>query len=146
VRTTHLIAAAVVVLSAAGLIGFNWWRTQTANISVAKAWNVEGPPCPTLTAVEFEAGRYTAAKSFDYDGILIARHSGHVSCSDVKQGGGKSLFVDRVCQFTSPAVITVTSAKGAYYFAPGAGHGATVAIHDGVPRCVLGSTFTLQDG
>jgi hypothetical protein len=147
VRTTHLVGVLVVALSAAGLIGFNWWQAQHKNVGVAQAWDIQGPPCPSLSQADFEARGFRAPKTFDYDGILIGRNAGAVSCADVKQGGGKGLFIDRVCQFTSAAAITVKTPKGAgFYFTPGVGKGATIVIHDGAPRCVMASKFTLQDG
>jgi hypothetical protein len=139
--TVALVGMAPVVL----LVAHIYLREQNANVAVAKAWDIKGAPCPTLTAAEFAQKRYTAKKTFDYDGILIGRHSGHVSCSDVKQGGGRSLFVDRVCQFTSPAVITVTTKAGAFFFVPGVGQPATVIVHGAQPRCVMASDYTLEN-
>lgn len=140
----HIVIAVVVITAAAGLIAFQLVRDRDAAIATAKAWDVQGPPCPALGRAEFQARRYTAPKTFDYDGILIGRVAGDVSCSDVKANGGRGLETDKACQFTSPAVVTVTSRAGAFFFVPGAGHPATLHIHQGVPSCVMASNFTLQ--
>ena len=43
--------------------------------------------------------------------------------------------------FSKALLLKVTTAKGAFYFAPGTGKPATVMTRDGVPRCVLASNF-----
>lgn len=138
------IVVALGLLPVAALYGHDFLIHRAQDIGVAKAWAIDGPPCPALTAGDFAARGFKVRSSFDYDGIAIGRHSGHVSCSDVKQGGGTGLFIDRVCQFTSPQVITVTSKAGAFYFVPGVGQPASIVIHDGKPRCVMASKYTLK--
>jgi hypothetical protein len=140
----HLIGGIAVAVAAAGFLGFNFLTERHKNVSVAQAWDLKGPPCPTITAETFAAQYKRARQVFDYDGIAIGRHSGNVSCSDVKQKGGKGLMVDRICQFTGPTVITVTSSRGAFYFVPGVGHPATISIHEGQARCVLASNYTIN--
>ena len=53
---------------------------------------------------------------------------------------GRTEFIP-VCQFSGPSLLTVTTAKGTFYFAPGTGKPATVMTRDGVPSCVLASNF-----
>ena len=140
----HVIGAVVVVTTGIGLVTFEAVRNRNANIATAKAWNIQGPPCPAFTQAEFQAKRYTALKTFDYDGIAIGRTAGDANCSDIKEAGGKGLGTDKVCQFTSPATLTVVSKAGSYFFVPGAGQPASLIIHRDVPRCVMASNFTLQ--
>ena len=90
------------------------------------------------------ARHYRLPKTFDYDGVTLGRVAGDVSCSDVKDDGGKGFGTDKVCQFTSPATLTVATPVGVTYYEPGVGQPATLSIHRDVPRCVLASKFTLQ--
>ncbi|MDB5462844.1 MAG: hypothetical protein JWP23_1233 [Phenylobacterium sp.] len=140
----HVIGAVVVITTGIGLVTFEAVRNRNANIATAKAWDIQGPPCPALTEAEFRAKRYTALKTFDYDSIAIGRTAGDANCSDIKEAGGKGLGTDKVCQFTSPATLTVVSKAGSYFFVPGAGQPASLIIHRDVPRCVMASNFTLQ--
>ena len=140
----HVIGAVVVLTAAIGLITVQFVRDRNAHITTAKAWNIQGPPCPAFTEAEFQAKRYTALKTFDYDGTVIGRTAGDASCSDVRDAGGKGLGTDKVCQFTSPATLTVASKAGSWFFVPGAGQPASLIIHRDVPRCVMASNFTLQ--
>ena len=140
----HVIGAVVVITTGIGLVTFEAIRSRNAQIATARAWAIQGPPCPTLTQAEFQAKRYTALKTFDYDGIAIGRTAGDASCSDVKEAGGKGLGTDKVCQFTSPATLTVVSKARSWFFVPGAGQPASLIIHRDAPRCVMASNFTLQ--
>jgi hypothetical protein len=140
----HVIGAAVVLTAGIGLVTFQFMRDRDSHIATAKAWDIQGPPCPALTAAEFGAKRYTALKTFDYDGTAIGRTAGDASCSDVRDAGGKGLGTDKVCQFTSPATLTVTSKAGSWFFVPGAGQPASLIIHRDMPRCVMASNFTLK--
>jgi hypothetical protein len=141
---THVIGAVVVATAAAGLIAYNVVRERGANVATARAWDIKGPPCAALTVADWTARRYKAEKHFDYDGVDIGRHAGDASCSDVKDRGGTGFGTIRVCQFTSPAVLTLTSRKGAFYFVPGVGQPASLIIEDDTPRCVMASNYTLN--
>jgi len=140
----HVIGAVVVLSAGIGLVTFQFVRDRDANIATAKAWDIKGPPCPLLSQAEFQAKRYTALKTFDYDGVTIGRTAGDASCSDVKSGGGKGFSTDKVCQFTSPATLTVVSKAGSWFFVPGVGQPSTLSIHHDAPKCVMASKFTLQ--
>ena len=140
----HVIGAVVVISVVIAGAAMEFAKTRKANIATAKAWDIQGPPCPALTRAEFAAKRYTALKTFPYDEVTIGRTAGDVSCSDVKENGGAGFGTDRVCQFTSPATLTVVSKTSAYFFVPGPGQPSTLIVHKGVPRCVMASKFTLQ--
>lgn len=140
----HVISAVVVVTLGIGLVAFQAGKSRDAAIAHAKDWNIQGPPCPSLTAAEFAAKHYTAKKTFPYEEVTLGRLAGDASCSDVKDDGGKGFGTDKVCQFTAPATLTVTTDKASYYFVPGVGQPSTIIIHRGVARCVMASKFTMQ--
>lgn len=140
----HVVGAVVVLTAAIGLVSFQLVRDRQAAIATAKAWEVQGAACPAMTQADFQAKHYTALKTFDYDGTTIGRTAGDVSCSDVKAGGGRGFATDKVCQFTSPATLTVASKAGTWFFVPGAGQPASLYIHHDAPRCIMASKFTLQ--
>lgn len=109
--------------------------------AASQAALVDGPPCPTLTPAAFAASKLQPKKAFIFNEIRFARRYGHADCSTladpVRKGGA---FIP-VCQFTSPAVISVTTHKGEFYFEPGVGRSATVFVPDTGPRCVLAAKF-----
>jgi hypothetical protein len=140
----HAIGAVVVITAGASLLTVQFVKDRNAHIATAKAWDIQGPPCPALAQAEFMAKRYTAMKTFPYDDVTIGRTAGDASCSDVRDKGGKGFGTNKVCQFTSPATLTVISPAGSWFFVPGAGQPSTLIIHKGVPRCVMASKFTLQ--
>jgi hypothetical protein len=139
-----LIGLAVALGGLAALLAVNWAYHRTNAIGVAQAWTIDGPPCPTLSRAAFVSGGHSAPRSFEYDGVVFGRQAGHVSCQDVAYGGGRGLGVFPVCQFTSPAVLTVKTRKDEVVYAPGVGQAATVAVQHGEPRCVLASKFTVN--
>jgi hypothetical protein len=140
----HVIGAVVVITAAIGMLTYEFVRDRNANIATAKAWDIQGPPCPALTQAEWTARHLLAPKTFDYDGVTLGRWSGDASCSDVKAGGGTGLRTDKICQFTNPSVLTVMSPAGRYFYNVGIGQPATLSIHRDVPRCVLASKFTRE--
>jgi hypothetical protein len=128
----------------AWLGGGEFLKRRAAAVVTAKEWAIDGDPCPTITAAEFAAKKYRLRMSFDYGGAQFARAAGHVSCAAVAYKGGKGLGEFPVCQFTSPAVVKVTTKKGEVYFVPGIGKPATVSVPHGVGACVMNSTFKLN--
>jgi hypothetical protein len=145
ISMVHVVSAVVALTAAAGLITFQLVKDRQSSVDTFKIWQVKGPPCPSLNEADFAAKHLTALKTFDYDGTTIGRTAGDVSCSDVKSGGGKGFSTDKVCQFTSPATLTVTVKGATYFFNPGVGHPASLYIHHDVPSCILASNFTLQN-
>ncbi len=140
----HIVGGAIVSTLAVAALTTEYVHDRAAHIATAKAWNIQGPPCPALSEAEFRAKRWAAPKTFRYDTVTLGRAAGDASCSDVRQDGGKGLFSDKVCQFTSPAALTVVTKSGRYYFLPGVGQPATIIIHQDAPKCVMASNFTLQ--
>ncbi len=141
----HVLGGAIVSTLAVGALAFEYVHDRRVHIATAKAWDIQGPPCPALNETEFHAKRWVANKTFNYDGVVLGRAAGDASCSDVRQDGGRGLFSDKVCQFTSPAVLTVVTKSSRDFFLPGVGQPATITIHNDVPKCVMASTFTLQN-
>jgi hypothetical protein len=140
----HVIGAVVVITAGFSLVTFQFVRDRNAHIAAARAWDIQGPPCPRLTEAQWAAKHEKAPKTFDYDGITLGRWSGDASCSDVHDKGGAGFGVDKVCQFTSPLALSVASRAGTFYFLPDVGKPATVRIHKDVASCVMASKFTLQ--
>lgn len=118
-------------------------QNRNAKIAEAESWNVQGAPCPELTAAAFAAGHMVAPKKFTYDAFTLGRASGHVSCNQVGAGGGHKLGAVLVCQFTSPTMMTVKTPAGAFFYNPGVGRPASVVIEKNLPRCVMASNFRL---
>jgi hypothetical protein len=140
-----------VLLAVLGAIVYRYWSGQVAE---AREWSISGPPCPALGRAQFlAAGLQPAADgdvrgfpdiSEDYDGVRFARRFGYISCADVRENGGLSLDSHPVCQFTRPEVLTITTARGVFYFNTGISAPATVSVKDGVPRCVMANRFKIN--
>ena len=127
-------AAIVVGMVATGIAA----HLRRANAIAASAASVDpavlaGDPCPTLTKADYEARGAKAKQVFITNDIRYERRFGHADCNVVADGGGFA----PVCQFSGPALLVVTTPKGAFYFAPGTGRAATVVTRDGTPSCVL---------
>lgn len=140
----HVLGAVIVLGVGAVVVTLQLVRERNDAVATARKWDIKGPACPALSEAEFRAGRQLAPKTFDYDGATIGRIAGDVSCSDVKDDGGKGFGTDKVCQFTAPATLTAVTPAGRFFFVPGPGQPATLRIHKDVATCVMASTFTLQ--
>ena len=138
----HVIGAVLVIAAGSGFLAYELLRDRHDNIATANAWDIKGPPCPQLTAAQWEARHLKARQIFDYDGRKIGRWSGDANCNDVHDKGGGGLFVDRICQFTNPTNLMVQTPKGTFYYDTGVGQPATLSIHKDEPKCVLASKYT----
>jgi hypothetical protein len=119
---------------------WSWNRHIEAAVANAKAWTITGPPCPTLTRQAYLAGAVHADHAFQLGDVGFARAYGHVSCNFIANDGGRGLGDYPVCQFTSPAVLRITTPQAEVYFFPSTGP-ATVSVPHGTPRCVMASRF-----
>lgn len=136
--------AALIFLGFAGwLYGGDYLRQRNLAFGRAAEAEVAGPPCPQLTEAEFTARKLKAPKATNYENVVFARQFGHLDCRALRYGAGWGTETYPVCQFTSPNVVTVTTDKGRWFFAPGMGKPATVAVPRGEARCVMDSNFTL---
>jgi hypothetical protein len=141
-RSFPLMLGAAVVIGAVavGVTGYQK-RAQAlaAGAEAAKLAQIDGPPCQTLTGEEYVARGSKANKTFVFDEIRFDRRYGHVDCNSVSTGQG--LGYVPVCQFSGPSLLVVTTPKGSFYFAPGAGKPTTVITEDGTPRCIVDGNF-----
>jgi len=100
---------------------------------------IVGPPCPSLTADaarrSLKAQDVALSYVFDFNGDTFGRVFGYADCSVAASSDGIGSY--DVCQFTSPAVLYVKTARSEAYFAPGVGRKATVMTRDGAPSCVM---------
>ncbi len=106
----------------------------------ARAWTVVGPPCPQVTKAVFDAQPFQARQVTNINGVRWARSSATIMCQGIASDGGRGAVLDPVCQFSSPRVLRITTAKGDFYFVPGLGQKATVTVKDGVATCVMGAS------
>lgn len=123
----------------------SWLQQTPGNVANARRWTVPGPPCPALTAAAFAASPVQVRLRFEYDEVTFERAFGHVYCDAIHDNGGLGPGSHPACQFTSPAVLKVTTSKGAFYFFPSTGP-ATVAVTDDIPTCVRGGWFKGSPG
>jgi len=140
------VGLVALVVGAPLLIGtavVSWLLQRQQAIAEASAWNISGPPCPTLTLAEYQTRPQHPFESFNYEGIGFGRLYGHVSCNAVVNNGGTGFGTFPECQFTSAAIIKVTAPSGEVYYATGS-QPATVAVHRGQPSCVMNGHFTGQ--
>lgn len=139
-----MVAGGLVFLAFVGwLLGGDYLRQRDLALGRAGEAKVEGPPCPQLTAAEFAQRGLKAPKATNYENIIFARQFGHMDCSALRYGAGWGTETYPVCQFTSPSALRVKTDKGEWFFAPGPGKPATVAVPRGEPTCVMDSNFTL---
>ena len=122
-------------------------HARDLRMAEAAAWDIDGPPCPTLDATGFAAKGYKQKYHHQYVGTEFTRSSGHVSCKEVGADGGRSMnkFV-YVCQFNSPIGLTVTRGGKTTYYDLGAGQPASVTLREdrAAPRCVTAAGATLN--
>ena len=137
-----MLVGAIVVGGVAVGVTSHMKRTGLLAASTAKVQpeTLVGEPCPVLTREEYEARGSKAKQAFITNDIRYERRYGHADCSVIAAEKGGTEFIP-VCQFSGPSLLTVTTAKGTFYFAPGTGKPATVMTRDGVPSCVLASNF-----
>jgi hypothetical protein len=137
--------AVAVTATIVGVLEFHLIQLKhAANQAGAAQWDVAGPPCPSLNATQFVQRGLTAPQAFAYNDLVIGRKVGHASCGAAGDDHGRSLWTHEVCEFTGPVVLRVKSPKGEFFFEPGVGQPATVAMSHGVPHCVMGSNFTIS--
>ena len=146
-----LLVGLIALAAGLGLLLFRYWSNEVAE---TRAWTIAGPPCPALThQALISAGLQPAAEgdirgfpdiSEGYDGAIFARRFGYLSCAVIRENGGLSLDTYPVCQFSRPVVLTITTAKGTFYFHTGDSAPATVSVKGGVPSCVMANRFKID--
>jgi hypothetical protein len=133
------IAAAALVLL--GLIAISfvpaWIKHRNEAMAEAARFAIDGPPCPAASEAQFAAGQHVTPQGLTFGEVRFERQYGHASCSTLRYDGGKALETYPVCQFVSPAALTVVTPKGRFHFLPGLGQSATVFVEHDQPRCVM---------
>jgi len=130
------VLAVVVSLPLIGI--YATWSDQRA---MRRAWNISGPSCPVAALPPPSGSERRPLAVFDYGDVSFSRKFGHVSCVAPREGGLFTRTTYRVCQFSAPALIGVTTAERTVFYAPGVGRRATVAVRGGTPSCVVGGWF-----
>src|SRR5579872_7519331 len=97
-----VIVSVMAVSGAAAFFAYDILRARHADIATAAAWDIKGAACAQLTLAQWNAKHLKVREATNYDGRMIGRWSGDVSCSDVKDHGGAGFGTDRICQFTNP--------------------------------------------
>ena len=113
-------------------------RESTAE---TEAGEIIGKACPQVLHGAFTSP-LRPINTFDYNGLTFGHRFGAAECSVTAGKGG--LFGTgyvNLCQFSSPAVVSVSSAKGTFYWEPGVGQEVTVFVDHGKPRCVMSSPY-----
>lgn len=142
-KVTLGVSALIFLGFAAWLYGGDYLRQRELALGRAGEAKVEGPPCPQLTAAEFAARKLKVTKATNYENIIFARQFGHMDCRTLRYGAGWGTAIYPVCQFTSPNALSVKTPKSEWFYAPGPGQPATIAVPHGEARCVMGSNFRL---
>ena len=141
--TTPIMAG----LAALVAVGVTVWvvRDQARQIREATvetgASAIVGPACPPVLHGAFTSP-LRPVNTFDFNGLTFGHRFGAAECSVT--AGKRSLFgagYVNLCQFSSPAVVSVTSDKGTFVWEPGVGQEITVFVDRGAPRCVMASPY-----
>ncbi len=122
----------------------NYREAIARHVADAKAWRIEGPPCPPSTKARFMGVHHKPPQRFEFEGVVFFRRYGHVECAAIRDRAGRGDHLYDVCQFTSPGDLMVRTPSGDWYFQPGPGQPATVSTAGPSPRCVMASNFTLN--
>jgi hypothetical protein len=134
----NLSGLMLVILAVPALTVYETWSEQAA---MRRAWNIVGPACPVVEASPTLFGA-KGPKAFDYGEIRFERRFGHVSCVAPAKRGMVGGEVYRVCQFTAPAALAVTTGGRTSLYSTGVGQRATVTVRDGQVSCVLAGWFS----
>jgi hypothetical protein len=135
---------AAVIASFASLV---WLYVKDRSDKVAEAaaeTNVAaivGPPCPAITPQIFKAHQLETRSTFDFNGLSLSRRFGNVSCGVAATHDALGIGAYPVCQFSSPDVLAIKTAKGTYLFEPGVGKKATVMLRGGAVSCVMAAPY-----
>jgi hypothetical protein len=133
-----LTVFAVALVAAAAV--WMWRQNQSEGVAEFQHWVIAGAPCAATSKAAFDAAGVTLNVTNVIDQAQFARAYGHVSCSDVRDRGGRGFGVVNVCQFSSPLGLRVRTPKGEFYYLLPAAKPVVISIVGGVPACVFGST------
>jgi hypothetical protein len=142
----HLKTPIVIACLVAAAIVAAVWSVRQQSIQIADATadthaeEIVGPPCPPVVNAHFKQP-LLPINAFDWDGVRFGRRFGEAECSAVARKNLLGNGYEHLCQFSSPAVLSVVTAKGAFYFELSLGQEASVFVADGVARCVMASPY-----
>lgn len=107
-------------------------------------WAISGPPCDVIEPPASSASsRADPQARFTYGGARFSGHFDAVSCAAVPSTWWWPKDLYRVCMFSGPGALTVTTTDGPLTFRPPQGQSATITIRDGRANCVVGGKPTL---
>jgi hypothetical protein len=122
------------------------WSVRQQSLQIAEATadthaeEIIGPPCPPVADGRFRQP-LSPVNTFDWDGVRFGRRFGEAECSAVARKSVLGNGYQHLCQFSSPAVLSVVTARGAYYFETGLGQEASIFVANGFARCVMASPY-----
>jgi len=97
-----------------------------------------GPPCPELAAEAFLARGVMPEEDLRLGEAVVRFRFGRAQCKAVGSSGGGWDSAAPVCHFSAPALLHVTTSSGReFYFEPGVGQPASLAVSAAEARCVL---------
>ncbi len=137
-QVANLAGLMLVVVSVPALMIYETWSEQEA---MRKAWNIAGPACPVVEASPAVFGA-KGPKTFEYGAVRFDRRYGHASCVAPPTEGLVSENIYRVCQFSAPSALAVTTEGRTVTYKPGTARRATVTVRDGQVSCVVGGWFS----
>lgn len=139
-RFSRWVVFSVIAVGVIVAIGLSMYD-RVLNVRDASAESgaaaVAGPPCPSVARADFVARHLETRFASEFNGVTFARRFGQVSCSEAAAKGWLGLKSYSVCQFSSPDVLAVHTAKGTWYFNPGIGRKASLLMDRDAPRCVM---------
>lgn len=130
-----------VVMLAASIPAIAVYQTWAAQRGVRIAWDIVGPPCPPVAEPAKASFGRLSAKVFTYEGVRFERRFGHASCVAPLEKGFMNGEFYRVCQFSGPETVRVTTGSGTVAFRPGVGRTVTVTVRKGHVTCVVAGWF-----
>ena len=136
--------AAAVAVTSGWYLTSNYRKAVALRIADAKAWKIDGPPCPRITQAQFLGVHHKPPQRFEFEGVVFFRRYGHADCAAIRDRGGRGDHRFPVCQFTSPGDLLIRTPTGEWFFRPGPGQPATVSTALGAPRCVMNAKFRLN--
>jgi hypothetical protein len=135
------VAAVFAVCVAVAVWSLRQQSAQIAEVTAdTHAEAIVGPPCPQVVNARYRQP-LSPVNAFDWNGVRFGRRFGEAECSAVAHKSLLGNGYEHLCQFSSPAVLSVVTPKGAFYFEPGLGQEVSVFVADGVARCVMASPY-----
>jgi hypothetical protein len=133
-----MVGVLLLVASIPAYAVYQTWATQRG---VRIAWDIVGPPCPPVAEPSRASFGRLGARVFTYEGVQFERRFGHASCVALLEKGFMNGEFYRVCQFSGPETVRVTTGHDTVAFRPGVGRTVTVKVRHGHVTCVVAGWF-----